>query len=68
MASPEAYDMKMMIDAKRWIVCRKIKNKAKKNLMGIPSITTFMTFIWPINLPPGSGPKNHVIPHVKKLW
>ena len=30
MASPEAYDMKMMIDAKRWIVCRKVTNKAKK--------------------------------------
>ena len=30
MASPEAYDMKMMIDAKRWIVCRKVKNKARK--------------------------------------
>ena len=46
----------------------KSKTRQKKNLMGIPSITTFMTFIWPINLPPGSGPKNHVIPHVKKLW
>ena len=32
MASPEAYDMKMMIDAKRWIVCRKVTNKAKKTL------------------------------------